>query len=139
MKPIIREICQGDLVDVNNLLQDVSSFRAKSSDLDSWYDDYLNDKHCYCVVAVCSDDNLCVGSATVFYNHRIRGGISASIEDVVVHHSYRGLSIGSLLIKHLLDRSAHCFKFTLQCQSAVFPFYSSLGFIQKDINSVYFP
>ena len=139
MKPIIREICQRDLIDVNNLLQDVSSFHAKPSELDSWYYDYLNDKQCYCAVAICSDDNLCVGAASIFYNHRIRGGISASIEDVVVHRSYRGLSIGSLLIKHLIDRSAFCFKFTLQCQSSVFPFYSSLGFVQKDLNTVYFP
>ena len=65
--------------------------------------DYLNNKHCYCAVAVCSNDNLCVGSASVFYNHRMRGGISASIEDVVVHRSYRGLNIGSLLVKHLID------------------------------------
>ena len=44
MKTIIREICQRDLIDVNNLLQDVSSFHAKPSELDSWYYDYLNDK-----------------------------------------------------------------------------------------------
>ena len=134
MSIYLREISSADLLRVNELLQDVSCFSANSKELHNWYTSYLSNSSSYCVVAVSSMTSECIGCASIFYHHRIRGGISATIEDVAVDKNFRGLKVGSQLIQHLIHKSPFCFKFNLQCRADVMPFYNSLNFEQSDIN-----
>lgn len=78
-----------------------------------------------------------IGTASGYVEHKFLHGDSqvGHIEDVVVLDNYRGMGVGSRLVKHLVSwfRAHSCYKAILDCEKHNAPFYEKLGFHQKCI------
>ena len=78
-----------------------------------------------------------IGTAKLLVEHKFyHGGKNvAHIEDVIVKSTQRGKKYGSLLIEMLSNIAIllDCYKMVLQCENKLVPFYSKLGFENKDL------
>ncbi len=86
------------------------------------------------VVGLISERVVCYGQLT--YSYRVRGGISAYIEDIVVAPDHRSNGVGSSLIQYLLGlaQKSNAYKVTLTCRPELYPFYKRAGFRDKGIH-----
>lgn len=126
----IRAFMLEDIDSVIELLQDVSCYRPDAETVPALANAFatLSDRHgC---VALC--DGRLVGFGSVFVLHRIRGGCSGVIEDMVVAADLRGQGIGKLILNWLLmvAREHECFKITLESSPRAERFYSAAGFVK---------
>lgn len=80
---------------------------------------------------VLEKNNEIVGTATIIVETKFIHNISrvAHIEDVFISKNYRGLGIGSILIKHLIQQadSLGCYKIICVCRDEVVSFYKKCG------------
>ena len=73
-------------------------------------------------------DSEVVGFASMLLEYKLRGGIVGHIEDVVVASRHEAKGIGRGLVKELIFRGKHCYKFTLCCEEKNIEFYRKIGF-----------
>jgi GNAT superfamily N-acetyltransferase len=126
----VRSFEIGDVNEVVELLQELSRFRPDKQDYLTCIEDMIRQNK-ICAVVACHKDEI-IGFAMLIIARRIRGGISGYIEDVAVKKCSRGKGVGSLLMKHLLEKAKKvgCFKVTLESSKEGQNFYSKLGFIE---------
>jgi len=122
MPVTIRDFVPEDINAVIDLLQDVSAYRPPADELPNLAIAFSSLSNCYACVAI--QEHKVLGFGSVFFLNRVRGGRSATIEDV------RGHGIGRLLIGRLLDvsRLRGCFKVSLEAAVLAESFYESAGF-----------
>lgn len=128
----IRKFRPEDMKVVISLLQSVSAFEPKNKGLDQLAKSFLADKNRYACVA--STEGRVIGFGSIFLLHRIRGGCSAVVEDVVVDEDFRHCGVGKRLMSELLEyaRNEGCFKVTLVASEHNIPFYESLRFREEN-------
>ena len=80
-------------------------------------------------------DQILVAYGNIFFERKIRSGLIAHIDEVVVHGGYRNSGIGTLLITEMLNqcKAKECFKVMLYCHDEVQDFYLKNGFIKEGI------
>lgn len=132
---IIRDFSQNDMASAIDMLQSVSTFSPEVDRFEELATNFLNDQSVYSCVAVCDGKTIGVGS--IFVLKRIRGGVAAIVEDVAVHKDARGMGVGRLILKKLLEhaKAKACFKVTLVCNNENIPFYEKIGF-KRDYQSM---
>ena len=120
------------------ILQDLSNFYPDFSKLDSIYEEFISQKNLYSIVALA--DKEVVGFGSIFFFQRVRGGKEAIVEDLIVSRNYRGLGIGSEILKNLITEAndQKCFKICLESSAESEVFYSKQGFLKGGSNMKYF-
>ena len=120
------------------MLQDLSSFYPDYSELDSIYKKFIAQKNQYSIVAL--SENKLVGFGSIFFFQRVRGGKEGIIEDLIVSRNYRGLGIGTEILKNLITEAndQKCFKICLESSAESEVFYSKQGFLKGGSNMKYF-
>lgn len=88
----------------------------------------------YRVVGLIGSELICYGQLT--FSARIRGGLSAYVEDIVVSSEYKRLGVGTKLILHLREiaREKGVYKLTLTCSKDIISFYERCGFILRGVH-----
>lgn len=126
----VRAFVPGDIDVVIDLLQDVSAYRPPADTVLLLAKAFAVQPCCYACVAV--QDGRPIGFGSVFFLNRLRGGVSAIIEDVVVAESFRGYGIGRIILNALLEaaRLRGGFKVTLEASPSAEKFYCAAGFIE---------
>lgn len=127
-KPEVRPLAIEDAKQVIDLLQDVSTFNVPPDKVSELAKRFIEQNGSYaCVV---SQGSKIHGFGSVFLCNRIRGGRSATIEDMVVASEMRGKGIGKMVLGELLKyaRVQGCFKVTLESSNAARDFYRAAGF-----------
>jgi len=85
---------------------------------------------------------IIIGAATLLLELKFvhACGKVGHIEDVVVDKTYRGLNLGLILVKHLMDiaKEEKCYKIHLDCSEANVPFYEKCGFKKKELQMVWY-
>jgi glucosamine-phosphate N-acetyltransferase len=61
------------------------------------------------------------------------------LEDVVVNNTYRGKSLGKLIVTIIVQLAHyfHCYKLSLDCIDRLVPFYENIGFKREPNNANY--
>jgi GNAT superfamily N-acetyltransferase len=126
----VRAFVPEDIDVVIELLQDVSAYRPPADTVLLLAKTFAVQPNCYACVAV--QDGRPIGFGSVFFLNRLRGGVSASIEDVVVAESFRGRGLGQNILSALLDaaRVRGSFKVTLEASPSAEKFYCAAGFVK---------
>lgn len=126
----IRAFVPEDANAVIDLLQDVSAYRPASEMVASMAEAFAVQPNCYSCVAIQGDRPIGFGS--VFILNRVRGGLSAIVEDVAVTESMRGSGIGRAILNDLSEaaRARGCVKVTLEASPSAEPFYRAAGFVE---------
>lgn len=112
---------------VFELLQDVSDFSPDSNAQEIAHF-FIKQEGSHSVVAI--RDTLVIGFGSIFITQRVRGGRSATIEDMVVSVDYRGQGIGNLILNELIAyaKIMSCFKVSLESNKKAENFYQEAGF-----------
>jgi GNAT superfamily N-acetyltransferase len=124
----IRAFVPEDIDAVIDLLQDVSAYRPDADIAPSLAKAFAAQTNSYACVAI--QDGRPIGFGSVFILNRLRGGLSAIVEDVVVAASMRGNGIGQAILTALSEvaRARGCFKVTLEASPSAERFYCAAGF-----------
>ncbi len=124
----IRAYAPEDTAAVIDLLQEVSIFRPSAREIPRLAETFGSVPNLYACVVI--QGHRLIGFGSVFFLTRIRGGCSATIEDVAVAADVRGQGIGREIINDLLRaaRLRGCFKVTLESAESADSFYKSIGF-----------
>ena len=77
-----------------------------------------------------------IGYGLFITEYKIRGGVQAHIEDIVVKKEFRGKDLGLKIIKILTEKAKEmgCYKVSLSCKDHNINFYRKCGFDQTGIN-----
>lgn len=126
----VRAFFTGDIDVVIDLLQHVSTYRPPADTVLLLEKAFVFQPNCYACVAV--QDGRPIGFGSVFFLNRLRGGVSAIIEDVVVAETFRGQGIGRIILDSLLEaaRVRGSFKVTLEALPSAEKFYFAAGFVK---------
>jgi len=128
----IRELQENDLF--SGFLESLDSLR-KVSDINKEkakliFNEINSNPHHTINVAVINDK--IVGSATLLIEKKFihDGGLVGHIEDVVVSKDYQHKTIGTKLVRSLLEHAKKngCYKTILDCSEDLIPFYEKIGF-----------
>lgn len=127
---IIRDFIQEDMRDVVSILQSVSIFEPETARIDSIANRFIKNDDSYACVA--ERNGLILGTGSIFFLERIRGGKAGVIEDIAVIENERKKGIGALIVNRLIEyaRNRGCFKITLVCSDKNLEFYKTLGFVE---------
>eukprot|EP01083_Nonionella_stella_P076478 208413_1 len=78
-----------------------------------------------------------VATSSIVIEHKFVHGCGkvGHIEDVVVNSSYRGKRLGARVVNECvrIGKESGCYKIILNCSEKNIPFYSRLGFKQKEV------
>ena len=128
MKSFVRPTLPQDMLEIWEMLQDVSTFypRIQAPDL---FETLRKEKGFHSLVA--EQNGHIVGFGSLITYRRIRGGKVGQIEDLVVKYNERGHGIGSQILDDLLGLawSHNCFKVSLSCIPENVEFYAAAGFM----------
>ena len=126
----VRAFVPEDIDVVIDLLQDVSAYRPPADAILLLAKAFAVQPSCYACVAV--QDGRLIGFGSVFFLSRLRGGVSAIIEDVVVAESFRGHGIGRIILNAILEVASErgSFKVTLEAPPSAEKFYCAAGFVK---------
>ena len=74
--------------------------------------------------------NKIIGFGSLIVERKIRGYNSAQIEDVVIDEEFRGIGVGELLIRKMVDAAweMRCYRISLFCNEKLIGFYTKNGF-----------
>ena len=124
----LRSFVPEDADRVIELLQDVSTYKPDPAKTPALVRHFTEQVDTHACVAITGD--RVVGFGSIFMFQRVRGGMSAIIEDIVVENRLRGCGIGRLILNDLLAeaRKRECFKISLECGPAAEQFYKATGF-----------
>lgn len=125
---LFREFTANDFLDVLPLIQQVSAFTPNPEDQKQILLSFLNAENSYSIVVLQLDQIIGFGSIILY--HRVRGGKTAIIEDIVIKQKFRNLGIGKQLIEKLIifAKKNGCYKIILEANEQSRAFYSAIGF-----------
>ena len=69
---------------------------------------------------------------------KLKKGLIAYIEDIVVHKKFQNKKIGKQIVNHLISiaKKENCYKIKLDCSYDKLPFYEKLGFKENGFSMV---
>lgn len=125
---LVRQFAIGDLDSVIQMLRDVSVFDVCRAD--AVKNASVINRMGVSYACVLEYEGAVKGFGSIFFMSKVRGGRSATIEDVVVAQELRGLGFGRLIVSHLIEQCANesCYKICLESSRRASDFYESLGF-----------
>ena len=125
---LFREFTANDFLDVLPLIQQVSAFTPNPEDQKQIMLSFLNAENSYSIVVLQLDQ--IIGFGSIIFYHRVRGGKTAIIEDIVIKQKFRNLGIGKQLIEKLIifAKKNGCYKIILEANEQSKAFYSAIGF-----------
>ena len=124
----IREVIQGDMDAVIELLQSISEFKpSKSNNVPIW-NSFCKQTNVHSLVAVI--DGRIVGYGSIVIETKIRGGKMGHIEDIVSHSLFRKKGIAKAVVDALFEvaKVNGCYKVVLQCKENNVEFYEKCGY-----------
>lgn len=124
----IEKIQRRDIIDVIELLQEISEFKPQMRQMDEIWEIFRSQKNVHGIVA--KIDSQIVGYGCILIESKIRGGKLGHIEDIVSHPAFRKLGVGKEIVDHLCKIGQHlnCYKISLQCNKDNLEFYRKCGF-----------
>ncbi|KAG0420601.1 Glucosamine 6-phosphate N-acetyltransferase 1 [Dictyocoela roeselum] len=94
------------------------------------------------LVAYHEEDKRVIGTGAIFFEHKfIRNlDLKGYIEDIVVCKKYRGMKIGTRIVKSLKNIGIErmCYKIVLSCDYKNIGFYEECGFEKKEALMAYY-
>lgn len=113
------------------LLQDISVYVPAKQELSSIWTKFITQPHVYGWVVLL--DAEVIGYGSLVFEVKIRGGLSAHVEDIVISKNYRGKAYGRKLLEYLIHFATEhkCYKLSLQCSEENQSFYESVGFVRS--------
>jgi len=133
----IRYLEKKDLDGVMSLLQNLSEYIPNKQEYDEIWLKYIDQNNVISVVAE-YEWNV-VGFATIFIEHKLRGGALGHVEDVVVDAFIRKKGIGRSMLKNLIEigEKYNCYKITLSCNLSNVGFYDKCDFVNDGVAMSY--
>ena len=130
---IFRKVNKTDLDEIFLLLQQLTEIDYSSRDKEKCWESFKSNTANNSVVGIYKDKVVAYGA--VIIENKIRGGISAQIEDIVVSNKFRNMNIGTKLIDQLIKigKTKGCYRVTLFCKESLINFYSKNGFKVNNI------
>jgi glucosamine-phosphate N-acetyltransferase len=127
----VRELEEKDLE--NGFLETLSHLRNVNLDIKKAKEIFRKKSNQDNKIFVAVNENgKIIGSTTLLIEQKFihEGGLVGHIEDVVTNKEFRGLGVGSAVIKKAIEvaKQAGCYKVILNCSEENFPFYEKLGF-----------
>ena len=125
---LIRRVSKNDLPKVIDLLQEISVYNPPKKKLESIWERYSNQQNIfgYCFFF---NDKL-IGYGSINLEMKLKKGLMAYIEDVVVHKEFRNKKIGKMIVDYLIEvtQKEGCYKIKIDCSKNNILFYEKLGF-----------
>ena len=125
---LIRRVSKNDLPKVIDLLQEISVYNPPKKKLESIWERYSNQQNIfgYCFFF---NDKL-IGYGSINFEMKLKKGLMAYIEDVVVHKEFRNKKIGKMIVDYLIEvtQKEGCYKIKIDCSKNNILFYEKLGF-----------
>jgi len=120
--------------DVCSLLQEISFYIPDKNKCDDNLKSFTNNENSYSIVAKYNEQ--LIGFGSIFIYRRVRGGIAAVLEDIVVDKEFRSKKVGSLIVNKLIDHAIKnkCFKISLATSKKNISFYEKLKFKRNGIS-----
>lgn len=128
----IRPVEEKDYRQIVDLFSDFALFEKMPDKMVNSVDRMIAEKEYFnCFVAVSPDDQI-IGYATYFFGYYTWTGKSLYMDDLYVKPEFRGVGIGTRLIKRVIDlaKDSGCHKMRWQVSQWNVPaidFYTSLG------------
>lgn len=137
----IRPIRKKDLTETLHLLQQLSPGLFFGNSIDEHWNKFESDPQIHGLVAYDLNSGSVVAFGCLYIQVKIRGGLVASIEDVVCDSNFRRKGIASRLVEELKVIAIRngCYKLTLQCATVNIPFYENCGFSTDGSNMTLIP
>ena len=133
---LIKRISKDDLSNVINILQGISVYNPPKTKYESIWKRYSNQQNIfgYCFFY---DDKL-IGYGSINFEMKLKKGLMALIEDIVVHKDFRNKKIGKLIVNYLIKiaKKENCYKIKLDCNKDKLLFYEKLGFVGNGFSMV---
>jgi glucosamine-phosphate N-acetyltransferase len=125
---LIRRVSKNDSPKVIDLLQEISVYNPPKKKLESIWERYSNQQNIfgYCFFF---NDKL-IGYGSINLEMKLKKGLMAYIEDIVVHKEFRNKKIGKLIVDYLIEvtEKEGCYKIKIDCSKNNILFYKKLGF-----------
>ena len=79
-----------------------------------------------------------IGFGSLNFEMKLKKGLMAYLEDIVVHKEFRGKKIGKLIVDHLVEiaKKENCYKIKLDCKKEKILFYEKLGFKENGFSMI---
>jgi len=133
---LIRRVSKNDLPKVIDLLQEISVYNPPTKKHESIWERYSIQQNIfgYCFFL---NDKL-IGYGSINLEVKLKKGLMAYIEDVVVHKEFRNKKIGKMIVDYLIKitEKQGCYKIKLDCNKNNILFYEKLGFKENGFSMV---
>ena len=125
---LIRRVSKNDLPKVIDLLQEISVYNPPKKKLESIWERYSNQQNIYGYCFFFNDK--LIGYGSINFEMKLKKGLMAYIEDVVVHKEFRNKKIGKMIVDYLIEvtQKEGCYKIKIDCSKNNILFYEKLGF-----------
>jgi len=133
---LIRRISKNDLPKIIDLLQEISVYNPPKKKHEGIWERYSNQQN---VFGYCFFYNQqLIGYGSINLEMKLKKGLMAYFEDVVVHSEYRNKKIGKLIVDYLIEiaKKEGCYKIKLDCSINNLLFYEKLGFKKNGFSMV---
>ena len=135
-KILIRRISKNDLQSVIDILQDISVYNPPKIKHKNIWIKYSKQKNVfgYCFFY----EKKLIGFGSLNFEMKLKKGLMAYLEDIVVHREFRGKKIGKLIVDHLIEiaKKENCYKIKLDCKKEKILFYEKLGFKENGFSMI---
>lgn len=133
---LIRRVSKSDLPKVIDLLQEISVYNPPKKKHESIWERYSNQQNIfgYCFFF----NGKLVGYGSINFEMKLKKGLMAYLEDIVVHKEFRNKKLGKLIVEYLIKVSEKegCYKIKLDCRKKNILFYEKFGFKESGSSMV---
>ena len=133
---LIKRISKNDLPKVIDILQEISVYRPPKIKHESIWESYSSQQNIfgYCFFY----NRILIGYGSINLEMKLKKGLMAYIEDIVVHKKFQNKKIGKQIVNHLISiaKKENCYKIKLDCSNDKLPFYEKLGFKENGFSMV---
>ena len=135
-KILIRRISKNDLQGVIDILQDISVYTPPKIKHKNIWIKYSKQKNVfgYCFFY----KKKLIGFGSLNFEMKLKKGLMAYLEDIVVHREFRSKKIGKLIVDRLIEiaKKENCYKIKLDCKKEKILFYEKLGFKENGFSMI---
>ena len=135
-KILIRRISKNDLQDVIDILQDISVYTPLKIKHKNIWIKYSKQKNVFGYFFFYK--KKLIGFGSLNFEMKLKKGLMAYLEDIVVHREFRGKKIGKLIVDHLIEiaKKENFNKIKLDCKKEKILFYEKLGFKENGFSMI---
>ncbi len=135
-KIFIRRISKNDLQGVIDILQDISVHKPPKIKYRNIWIKYSKQENVfgYCFFY----KKKLIGFGSLNFEMKLKKGLMAYMEDIVVHRGFRNKKIGKLIVDYLIEiaKKENCYKIKLDCKKEKILFYEKLGFKENGFSMI---